>query len=386
MNYNNINVLLLEGYARQILPMAKAFSDLGCKVTTFNASKLDVGYASRYPNEKIIGCCSTDNPGGTVEAIRALLKTGKYDLVVPMVDFSAAILSKNKAEFSQYAKVAVNDWELYDIAQDKLKTMKVCMENDIPCPITLFDVNTLDDIKKSGMQYPIVVKPRVSYGAIGFKVMQSEEDMHQFFVKFHDTVGDYVFQEYIPQTGLQYEAAMFMDQFNNIKSSLVFSKTRWFPINGGSSTLNTTIRDEAIMETCSKLMRIIGWRGCADIDLIQDLRDGKAKIMEINPRVSGSVKICFESGINLAKQILEYEFDETVTQYDNYNVGQRLRCSQTDFLWFLKSPNRFKTTPSWFSMKNTKDHTFSFADPLPWFSFSIQGLGRYSKELKKRSK
>ena len=124
-----------------------------------------------------------------------------------------------------------------------------------------------------------------------------------------------------------------------------FSKNRWFPVEGGSSTLNITIDRPDIVETCSRLLKTIGWQGCADVDLIQDPRDRIAKVMEINPRVSGSVKICFEAGIDLARQIIEYEFGEEVTKYRDYKLGQRLRCSQTDLLWFLKSPNRFNSNP-----------------------------------------
>ena len=115
---------------------------------------------------------------------------------------------------------------------------------------------------------------------------------------------------------------MFVDGKNDIKSALVFSKNRWFPVEGGSSTLNITIDRPDIVETCSKLLKTIGWRGCADIDLIQDPRDGIAKVMEINPRVSGSVKICFEAGIDLARQIIESEFGEEVTKYKEYKLGQ----------------------------------------------------------------
>lgn len=384
MDYTKIRVLLLEGYARQILPMAKAFRKLGCVVTTLNASKLDVGYVSRYPNHKIIGCCSRDDYEGTVNFVRNLLKTGEYDLVVPTVDFSAELLSKNKEEFSQYAKIASNDWLVYEIAQDKLKTMEVCMKNNIPCPITLFNINSIEDVMKSKIKYPIIIKPRIGYGAIGFKKIDSEKELIDIIKKNHVKIQDYVIQEYIPQTDLQYEAAMFIDNSNNVKSSLVFSKNRWFPIEGGSSTLNITVDCPDIVETCTRLLKKIGWRGCADIDLIRDPRDGVAKVMEINPRVSGSVKICFEAGINLAKQIIEKEFGKEVTKYEKYKIGQRLRCSQTDFLWFIKSPNRFKAIPSWFSIKNTKDHTFSIFDPLPWFAFSVQGLLRFNKEMKKR--
>ena len=384
VDYSKIHVLILEGYARQALPMIKAFYKLGCTVTTLNASKLDVGYTSRYPHHKILGCCSRDNYEDTVNQVRELLKTNKYDLVVPLVDFSADLLARNYDEFKKYAKLATNQFDVYDIAQDKLKTMKICMDNDIPCPKTLTDVRNIEDLRYNDIRYPIVIKPRIGYGAIGFKAIKSYDDLVSVVTQKKINLSDYVIQEYIPQTDLQYEAAMFVDSNNEVKSAVVFSKNRWFPVEGGSSTLNITVDRPDIVETCSRLLKIIRWRGCADIDLIQDPRDGIAKVMEINPRVSGSVKICFEAGVDLARQIIEHAFGEEVTKYSSYKLGQRLRCSQTDFLWFLKSPNRFKSKPSWFSFKQTKDHIFSLDDPLPWFSFSLQAVMRYKTEMRKR--
>ena len=379
------HILILEGYARQSLPLIKAFRDLGCVVSVLCDSKLDVGYVSRYTSHKIIGVCNREKVEETTEQIRELLKTEKYDMVVPTVDFSASILSENKTEFSKYAKVVSNDWSIYQIAADKQKTMEVCMKNGIHCPYTFTNVCDVKQILEFDIKYPLVIKPRIGYGAVGFKKVENERQLIKVCETMGEELGNYVFQEYIPQTDLQYECAMFIDENNDVKTALVFSKNRWFPISGGSSTLNITVERPDIIETCSKLLKTIGWRGAADIDLIQDPRDNTAKVMEINPRVSGSVKICFVSGVDQARQMLELAFGYPVTEYKDYKTGQRLRCSQIDFLWFLKSPNRFKSKPSWFSFIKTKDHTFSWSDPLPWFAFLIQGLKRMDKEMEKRS-
>lgn len=384
MNFKGIRVLVLEGYARQSLPLIKAFHELGCNVSALCGSKLDVSYVSRYTDNKILGVCDRERVEDTTKQIRRLLKTGKFDVVVPTVDFSAAILSENKEEFSKYAKIASNDWDVYQIAGDKNRTMEVCMENGIPCPITVLNAKSIDDVVKAEITYPLVVKPCTGYGAIGFKKVDSAKELKKLFAHGEKT-ENYVFQEYIPQTDLQYECAMFVDNDNKIKTSCVFSKNRWFPVNGGSSTLNITADRVDIIESCTRLLQKINWRGAADIDLIQDPRDGKAKIMEINPRVSGSVKITFAAGTNQARQMLELLYGEEVTQYKEYKIGQRLRCSQTDLLWFIKSPDRFKSNPSWFSCKNTKDQIFSWSDPIPWFAFSIQKMLQLKTEMGKRS-
>ena len=268
-------------------------------------------------------------------------------------------------------------------AGNKNETMKVCESISVPHPKTLQNIESLEAIEESDIRFPVVIKPSVGYGAIGFKKVDTLEDLKELFKNKTD-FSDYVIQEYIPQTDLQYECAMFLDDNNEVKTSLVFSKNRWFPVNGGSSTLNITVLRPDIVDSCTKLLKAINWRGPADIDLIQDPRDGKAKIMEINPRVSGSVKICFLSGVDQAKQMLELAYHKKVTHFKEYKIGQRLRCSQTDFLWFIKSKNRFKAKPSWFSLKNTSDQIFEFNDPLPYIAFTISGIIKYKLEMEKR--
>lgn len=384
MDYSGIHVLIAEGRARQSLPLIKSFRKMGCKVSALCSSKLDVAFATRYTNNKILGVCDNSRAEDTTEQLRGLLKTGKYDVVVPTTDFSASILSQNKTEFSKYTHVVSAEWDVYKVASDKLKTMDVCKSRNIPCPFTLSEVESIEQVISAKMRYPIVVKPRISYGAIGFKRIDSEEALLRLFTEKKNEPTHYIFQEYIPQTDLQYECAMFMDNNDDVKTSVVFSKNRWFPIDGGSSTLNITVKRPDIIESCTRLLKAIHWRGAADIDLIQDPRDNTAKIMEINPRVSCSVKICFDVGVDQARQMLDLVYGVNVTSFDKYEIGCRLRCSQTDLLWFLKSSKRFSSKPSWFSCYKTRDQIFSWSDPLPWFSFSLHGVMAFKKEIEKR--
>lgn len=379
-----VRVILVDGCDRQTLPLAKEYKSLGFFVSTLNGSKLDNGYTSKYPDEKLLIPSIKNNKSEHINQIKSLLSTGKYDVAITTSDDTAEGLSLLKNELKDKVCIAVADSELFDKAYNKQYTMKICMDNGIPCPKTYFGINSVSELKNVDFLYPIVVKPSKSFGAIGFHRVDSEEELIELFRKETNLVSDYVFQEYIPQTDIQYECAMFVDNYNNVKTACVFSKNRWYPIKGGSSTCNVTVDRQDIVEECSKLLKLINWRGAADIDLIQDPRDGKAKIMEINPRVSGSVKIVLKSGVNIAKQIVELALDEEVSDFIEYKKDIRLRCTHTDLLWFLQSPNRFKTIPSWFSWKNTYDQIFDFQDPYPYLAFSIQAILKYRNEMKKR--
>lgn len=386
MSSNNyiLKVLLIEGRARQVLPMSKSLCELGCEVTTYNSSKLDLGYASKYPHRKLLAYCNAQYPKESYEAIVDELKKYSYDLVIPLNDDVAIILAQHKEELKSLTHIAVNDWEVFQIAMDKLKTMSVCMTHNLPCPKTYLDKKEfLDDMLN--VKYPMVVKPRVGCAAVGFYVAESKEDLLDYYEKAETKYGACLIQEYIPQNGLQYKAELFVDNSGEIKGACVFSKVRWYPINGGSSTLNETVDRPDIIADCQKLLKEINWRGYADIDLIEDPRDGKAKIMEINPRITGSVKICFEAGINFSKMIIDDYLGKKVESQFNVKYHTYLRYFHTDILWFIKSSNRFTCKPSWFNFKSCTDQIFSWKDLWPFFAFTIQGFSKLRKDKKKRA-
>ena len=384
--FSNIRVLLLEGFARQNMPMIEALHKLGCHITTYNSSKLDIGYASRYPNKKLLRFWDREDEEKTYNALLEVLQEEHYDVVIPMTDFSAMMLAKHKAEISQFAAPAVNDFEVFIKAADKVQTMMACMDNEVPCPYTLKEAQTVEDIIQSGIEYPFIIKPRTGYGSIGFHLINNEEELRDIFEKTKSICGPMVVQEYIPQTDVQYKCEVFIDGNGDVKSAVVFDKTRWYPIDGGSTCCSATVNRPDIVESSVKLLQAIGWKGYGDVDLIQDPRDGIAKVMEINPRITASVKVCFKAGVDFARQIIELETGREVTEYKDYKLDCRLRYMHTDLLWFLKSPNRFKTKPSWFSWKRTTDQIWSWKDVWPWFTYTIQGLKKYKKESKKRQR
>lgn len=385
MEYSEIKVLLVDGGDRQTLPMAKAFKNLGCYVATLNASKLDNGYSSRYPDEKIVDKHIQNSKAYHIDKIKKLLETGKYDVAVTTSDDTAEGLSLMRNELIGKAEIAVVEPELFYMAYNKNKTMRVCSDNNIPCPKTYFGISSAETVPYSEFVYPLVVKPCKSFGAIGFHKVDNESELKSLTSIIGDNIGQYVFQEYIPQSALQYVCVMFFDEKSTVKSACVFSKNRWFPISGGAGTCYCTVNRPDIIEECTLLMKKIKWHGICDIDLIQDPRDEKIKIIEINPRVSASIKIVLNSGVNIAEQILQLAMGKEVTEHLSYKVDNRMRCCHTDLLWFIKSPDRFHSKPSWFSCKNTTDQIFSISDPVPFFTFSVQALMKYKKEMKKRA-
>lgn len=377
-------ILILEGYARQCLPYIREFKKLGCEVSLLCHTRLDCGYASRLPDHKILGVCDPDKYEESKKCIIDLVTSRNYDLVFPLVDFSAQILSENKIYLSDFAKIYANDIGIFQHSQDKLEVMKTCAEIKVPHPETLTDVKSISDILDSKLKFPLIIKPRHGYGSRGFHKLNTEQELKDCIKENNINLSEMIVQEALPESSLVMSDNIFIDKEGEIKSSFLYGCYRVYPLKGGTGTFNITFDRKEIHADCGRLVKKMGLRGAVGVDLMIDSRDNTAKVIEINPRVLACSKIGFMAGVNQAQQVLEDAFDLPVTSFMDYKTDIRLRMSQTDMLWFLKSPNRFRTKPSWFSIKNTKDQTFSWDDPLPWFAFLIRGLSRLRREERAR--
>lgn len=379
------SVLLLEAYTRQVLPIAKGFHRLGWRVLTLNSSRLDLGNATRYADRKIIvDSAILEDETWLMATIDVLLETEKIDLIVPLSDFSANTLSKNKERLSGKVRMAVNDPDVFSLAYDKLRTMELCQALGVPCPATPLSPSSVNEIEALG--YPLVAKPRSACGSIGFHVIPNGKELVRFMTDQGDSLSTYLFQQYIPASGTQYNAHLFLNEAHQVQTAIVAEKVRFFPIDGGASTFCRTVNRPDIVKTCEKLLTAMKWVGYCDVDLILDPRDQQAKVIEVNARISANVMLCFQSGADIAGQIAQCYCGEDVTAYPPPEKEARLRCLHTDLLWFLKSPKRFSSDPSWFSFRNTKDQIFALSDPLPFFTFSLQSMFRYRTAMQARKR
>ena len=71
------------------------------------------------------------------------------------------ILSHKKARI-------LKSWDRVNEAYDKQETLRICTENQIPCPATKMDYETLDEYL-SRVKFPLACKPRKGSGSAGFK-------------------------------------------------------------------------------------------------------------------------------------------------------------------------------------------------------------------------
>jgi predicted ATP-grasp superfamily ATP-dependent carboligase len=370
------NILLLDADGTQGLILAETLYKAGYILHFFCYEKYSYGFHSRYVKHKVIAPSAKQNE--YLKFLIEYIQQNKIDVLLPMSDDTAKIISKYKSDLLKIVKFIIPNYDVFIKGYNKGSLMTVCERNNFPHPQTIKlsqdNINNIDN-----KIFPALIKPNITCGARGLTLVNSMEEFELNYPKVKAQYGKCTLQEFIQPGGTQVKVQLLVGENNELLFSSVIYKYRWYPEKAGSSCCAVSIRNDEIVDICYNLMKSLGWQGFADFDTIEDPKDGKLKIMELNPRVPACVKASIKSGIDWGTIIVDESLGNKHKTY-NYTVGKKLRHIGFDILWFYYSKNRFKTKPNWFKFidKNLSFQDFCWKDPLP---FIFGTLGNIKQQL-----
>lgn len=348
-------VLILDGGAAHAMAIAECLKKSGYQVAVICDGKNEYGYHTKFADERYIGPDSHD--AGYASFMLSFLKEHRFDVLIPTSDATAEFMSFHKDELVELAGVLMPSRDVFVKGYDKNRLMRVCKENGFPHPLTI-DISEIERNLNDGailadceelinFPYPGLLKPNLTSGGRGMTLVSSLEEFLDVYPSIHEQYGDCHLQRFISKGGRQVKVQIMTDENGDMAYSSVIWKQRYYPVNGGSSCCNVTIDNPQIANVCGQVLKSIGWIGFADFDLIEDPKTKELLIMEINPRIPACVRSAFKSGMDYATMIADMTLGRPLRQY-HYEPGKRLRHLGFDVLWFLKSPERFRSNPSWF--------------------------------------
>ena len=375
------NVLVTDGRSRASLAIVRSLGKKGIKVTSGEAFVCSSFY-SKYTNKKLVYPAPDKQPQLFLKKIIETIKNTAYDVIIPVRDDANLVLSQHKKELSRFTRIPIADYNTLMKGRDKAQTLKIARDNDIPCPQTYF-VDGEGDIRGiiDKLKFPVVIKPHRSSGSRGIKYVQSPKELLQAYGDVQNLYGEAMVQEFIPQGGA-YGVSML---FNHGEPRAIFAhkRLREYPNSGGPSTLRESIRFREIEEYATTLLKALDWHGVAMVEFRIDPRDGKPKLMEINPRFWGSLQLAIYSGVDFPYLLYKMAIDGDVEPVFEYKTGVKVRwLILGDFLWFLSVPNKFKALPEFLKFRGMGYDILSLNDPMPAFGAIVEGLK--SMTLKER--
>ena len=319
-----INVLMTGAGAPGAAGILKCLqTNPGFKVVAADANPNAVG---RWLNRDSAGVGFEKVPFASdkdfIERLLSICETRNIHIVMPLVTKELIPFAKNKKKFEdQGTKVLVSSVDSLEVANNKSRLYQFLEWRGIDVPKYKV-VENIDQFKSavkeiSTSQKRACFKPSVSNGSRGFRVIASDMDEHDLlfnekpnstYLSFNDAVRilsskpfpELLVSEYLP--GEEYSVDCLADHG---EARLVVPRLRAKMING-ISVEGEFVNDKSIIEYCSEIIQELQLHGNIGIQ-VKRSSAGKFLIIEINPRVQGTITAGLGAGINLPVLAIKQE-------------------------------------------------------------------------------
>jgi predicted ATP-grasp superfamily ATP-dependent carboligase len=295
-------------------------------------------------------------------------------VIYPTDDETVYFLAKNKKQLEKYFNITTPMWNITKYAYNKKLTYKLAADLGIPMPKTYFP-SKWEDYKKFDLSFPFIIKPAIVkkfYNIFGKKVfvVNNETELKEFYDRTVEVIPteEILFQEYIPGgSAVQYSfCPMFKEGI--VLTRIMARRLRQHPIDfGHASTFVETVNIPELEKTGSKFLKAINYYGIAEIEYMQDPRDGQYKLLEINPRLWGWHTISRKAGVNLPYHLFQDILGREI-HFNGYREGIKWVRWITDIPTVVKEIFKRKMSVKDYihSLAGEKEYAvWSFSDPLP---------------------
>lgn len=221
---------------------------------------------------------------GYLDFLRGLVRQWRIDAVIPSISEELVLLAGNRGSLD--APVLIGDPSAVAIADDKLRTAQRLSEAGVGVPRFASPgsfASAADAVAALGGA--IVVKPRVSRGGRGVRVIDGADAHTPETTAFWASLGDEaIVQEFAP--GDEYAPVVFRAEDGRILVSAALRKTALKEGRVGNA-LSVVRADDAahddIRAVAEAAVAAVGLTGPADID-VRRRADGTPLVLEINAR------------------------------------------------------------------------------------------------------
>jgi predicted ATP-grasp superfamily ATP-dependent carboligase len=294
------------------------------------------------------------------------LAAGRYDVLLPMELSTQLLVTRNRQRLEKLVRIPFADADLTFRVHDKGFLAAFATGHGVDCPATFFPRGPEHAATLApDLPYPVLVKPRHSSGGRGIARVVQRADFPAAYTAVHARYPLPIIQECIPPGGEALGVAVLMNFASEARASFAYRRLREYPITGGPSTLRESAWNPGLQQSAERLLSCLGWVGVAMVEFKVDPRDGRPKLLEVNPRFWGSLHHAIVCGVDFPFLLYRLAVEGDVDRVRGYQVGAKSRSLlHGDLLHFLKNPDRFHLRPALYDF-SIPDDVLSADDPLP---------------------
>jgi len=295
-----------------------------------------------------------------------------------MSDAVVKQIASHRSEFAALTNIVLEDYETLVSGFDKWRTIELARTLGIPHPSTFYvdDLEKVRDLKYE-IPYPAVIKPRFGSGAKGVVFVFKPDHLWDQYLRVHRHFSFPLIQEAIPLSSPKYGVQLLSNRNGQIRAAVVQRFCRQYPFTGGPGCCFETVDRPDILALGKRLMETLGWQGVAQIEFLEDERDGILKLMEINPRFWDSLQTVIQAGVDFPYLLYRIAVGGDIETDMAYRAGEVCRSVLPgEILYALTNPHHLDVGPPFwrFTGPNLGYCIISKEDMRPVFSFFMVAL------------
>jgi carbamoyl-phosphate synthase large subunit len=227
---------------------------------------------------------------GYAQAVLELCRTRQVDAILSFHDVDVLVLAIHRDNFTELGvRLLLPPADLAVIALDKYQTYERLTEAGVDTPRTVLTVG-----EASGLDYPLVVKPRRGSASRSVFIARDQVELEVFYNRDEEMI----IQELIE--GTQYDIELCGDLDGRMVGFCSWIK---HASRLGETERATTFRDGAAFALGERLNALMPVPGPMDVDVIR--RDGVDFVLEFNPRFGGGYPVSHLAGADFPRLIVE---------------------------------------------------------------------------------
>jgi protein-tyrosine-phosphatase/predicted ATP-grasp superfamily ATP-dependent carboligase len=357
---SEMTVLVLDGHSRAALETLQSLGRAGVQVDLAAETSDCLAMYSRYVSRKLQQP-SQERAAEFQAWLREQDELRNYTLIVPATEVSLLGLRQLDENDPLRRKAIIPGDEALDVALDKEKTWRLAHQLGVPTPAGIL-FSTLSEIGRA-QNLPLVLKPTHSkvmvdgvLRTLAVAVVKNESERQEQLRRWLP-VTPVQEQEYISGRGVGVEFL-----FNRSKKIWHFAHERVheYPLTGGASSYRRSINPPlAMLHDAEKLLTALNWHGVAMVEFKMNA-NGQHWLMEINPRLWGSLALSIDSGVDFPLGLLQIARGDEPAPQPRYKVPYYTRDPRTDVDWFKCNLRADRQDP----LLHTRSRVFSFLELL----------------------
>jgi D-aspartate ligase len=372
------------------LAIMRSLGEMGVALYGVDDERNAPAFSSRYCREKHVMKFDEKRPKEYLEYVLGLGRQfGKKAILIPTSDELSVFVARYADALQEHFLFPRNSVQLVTDLMSKEGMYGLAMKHGVPTAATSFPrtVGDVRDYVADGVVFPVMLKGILGNrleerSGVKMMIVQSKDELIEAYKKLEDPEQpNLMIQEYIP--GGDDQIYIFNGYFNknsDCPAGFTGHKIRQYPVHVGCASLGICRWNREVADMTTSFMKTIGYRGILDIGYRLDPRNGKYKVLDINPRVGQAFRLFLaQDGMDVVRALYHDLTGQGVAVgppregrkwlIEDYDIVSTYHYFREGSLGFGEWIRSFKGVEegAWFSWK----------DPMPF----IRMVGRLVRKL-----